>query len=199
MTVAAIPTTYRGVNMRSRLEAKWAAFFDAGKIPWEYEPADYPGWIPDFRIGKILVDVKPATNFPEEVAEKLVRAAPVTSESAHDALMIIRESPTDDGAFAFAKKIGWICFAGKPHWWEAIAVLAADVERPMRVLIYAYCDDLMPYPFQIVAFKKKDGISTTEISPPFNGSGVIVNSFAATMIEGLWKSACNCAQWKAPA
>jgi len=27
-TIPAIPTRYNGVNFRSRLEAKWAAFFD---------------------------------------------------------------------------------------------------------------------------------------------------------------------------
>lgn len=57
-----IPTTYAGVNFRSRLEARWAAFFDLAGWPWEYEPFDLDGWIPDFRlIGKkpALIEVKP--------------------------------------------------------------------------------------------------------------------------------------------
>jgi len=32
------PTLYQGYKFRSKLEAKWAVFFDACKIRWEYEP-----------------------------------------------------------------------------------------------------------------------------------------------------------------
>ena len=60
----AIPTTYRGVNFRSRLEAKWASFFDALHWRWEYEPLDLAGYIPDFILpfkhAPLLVEVKPA-------------------------------------------------------------------------------------------------------------------------------------------
>lgn len=62
-TIPAIPTRYNGVNFRSRLEAKWAAFFDLLGWRWDYEPVDFPGWIPDFVIyGKrnpVYVEVKP--------------------------------------------------------------------------------------------------------------------------------------------
>ena len=37
----AIPTEYKGVKFRSRLEAKWAIFFDTLGIEWEYEPQGY--------------------------------------------------------------------------------------------------------------------------------------------------------------
>lgn len=59
--IAAIPTTYNGVRFRSRLEAKWAAFFDLMGWKWEYEPIDLKGYIPDFILTrrKILVEVKP--------------------------------------------------------------------------------------------------------------------------------------------
>ena len=33
-----IPTVYRGVTFRSRLEARWAVFWDALEVPWLYEP-----------------------------------------------------------------------------------------------------------------------------------------------------------------
>lgn len=48
--IPAIPTVYKGTEMRSRLEAKWAAFFDAVGLPWEYEPIKLDGWWPDFRL-----------------------------------------------------------------------------------------------------------------------------------------------------
>ena len=64
MKIKAIPTTYAGTNFRSRLEARWAAYFDELNIPWEYEPFDLDGWAPDFAITvlgeQVLVEVKPA-------------------------------------------------------------------------------------------------------------------------------------------
>lgn len=63
-TIAAIETDYRGVTFRSRLEAKWAAFFDLMGWPWQYEPLDLKGYIPDFILtlphAPVLVEVKPA-------------------------------------------------------------------------------------------------------------------------------------------
>lgn len=59
-----IPTTGRdGVRFRSRLEARWAAFFHLLGWPWQYEPdLGLEGWIPDFMITQgagLLVEVKP--------------------------------------------------------------------------------------------------------------------------------------------
>ena len=60
---AGIPTEHRYTRFRSRLEARWAAFFDAIGWRWEYEPFDVDGYIPDFAIlgaRPFLVEVKPA-------------------------------------------------------------------------------------------------------------------------------------------
>src|SRR3990167_9057502 len=46
------PTKYADVLFRSRLEARWAAFFDLLKWEWEYEPTDFQGWVPDFLLPK---------------------------------------------------------------------------------------------------------------------------------------------------
>lgn len=62
-----IPTKYAGVQFRSRLEARWAAFFDLVRWPWEYEPIDLAGYIPDFVLGfdrPLLVEVKPIVKWP---------------------------------------------------------------------------------------------------------------------------------------
>jgi hypothetical protein len=50
-----IPTRYGGYLFRSRLEAKWAVFFDLLRVKWEYEPEGFvlPGnvhYLPDFRV-----------------------------------------------------------------------------------------------------------------------------------------------------
>ena len=51
--IKAIETVYKGYRFRSRLEARWAVFFDALGIEWEYEKEGYDlgaaGWyLPDF-------------------------------------------------------------------------------------------------------------------------------------------------------
>lgn len=54
-TLKAIETEYRGYRFRSRLEARWAVFFDACGVKWEYEPEGYklPNgqfYLPDFLL-----------------------------------------------------------------------------------------------------------------------------------------------------
>lgn len=53
MNIKAIETVYNGYRFRSRLEARWAVFFDELGIPYEYEKEGYDlgeaGWyLPDF-------------------------------------------------------------------------------------------------------------------------------------------------------
>jgi hypothetical protein len=58
----AIRTKYGGTWFRSRLEARWAAFFDLCRWSWDYEPLDLRGYIPDFVLSfrqPVLVEVKP--------------------------------------------------------------------------------------------------------------------------------------------
>jgi hypothetical protein len=58
----AIPMLYKGTRFRSRLEAKWAAMFDALGWSAEYEALDLEGYIPDFIIRRpqdfLLVEVQ---------------------------------------------------------------------------------------------------------------------------------------------
>lgn len=53
--IAPIETRYKGYRFRSRLEARWAVFFDAVGIQWDYELEGYDlgrfGWyLPDFKL-----------------------------------------------------------------------------------------------------------------------------------------------------
>lgn len=55
MTIQAIETRYKGYKFRSRLEARWAVFFDSLGLKWDYEPEGFDlgseGWyLPDFYI-----------------------------------------------------------------------------------------------------------------------------------------------------
>ena len=63
-TIRAIPTFYAGHYFRSRLEARWAVFFDTCGIKWEYEKEGYSlpsgPYLPDFWLPKVsLRDGKP--------------------------------------------------------------------------------------------------------------------------------------------
>ena len=73
--IQAIPTKWDGRMYRSRLEAKWAAFFDACGWKHEYEPIDFGFWSPDFALmgvdGPIYVEIKPISKFNLEVANKM--------------------------------------------------------------------------------------------------------------------------------
>ena len=53
--IKAIETVYNGYRFRSRLEARWAVFFDALGVSYEYEPEGFklPSgkiYLPDFRV-----------------------------------------------------------------------------------------------------------------------------------------------------
>lgn len=55
MAIKAIETKWKGYRFRSRLEARWAVFFDALGLRWRYEPEGYDlgggAWyLPDFFI-----------------------------------------------------------------------------------------------------------------------------------------------------
>ena len=66
--IAAIPTMYNGILFRSRLEARWACFYDFLGWTWIYEPFDLNGWTPDFLINsELLIEIKPITGFEKDI------------------------------------------------------------------------------------------------------------------------------------
>ena len=76
-TIEAKPTFYNGVQFRSRLEAKWAAFFDGYGYQWTYEPIDFGGWSPDFFLKwnghSEYIEIKPITYRDKETSDKMNR------------------------------------------------------------------------------------------------------------------------------
>jgi hypothetical protein len=112
----AIPTTYNGVNMRSRLEARWAAFFDVVGWRWEYEPPERGGWIPDFLLigakQTVAVEVKPiewcgdkdamvsqAKGFPglQKVKDYNFATAPIHTLVGHEDVLVLGSYRTTRG------------------------------------------------------------------------------------------------------
>lgn len=73
-TVKALPTTYAGIEFRSRLEARWALFFDELGITWAYEPEGFElpsgNYLPDFWLpgvnGGCWFEVKGQNPTPRE-------------------------------------------------------------------------------------------------------------------------------------
>lgn len=57
--VKPIETEYAGYRFRSRLEARWAVFFDACGVKWEYEPEGFDlgdglYYLPDFLLHDVM-------------------------------------------------------------------------------------------------------------------------------------------------
>jgi hypothetical protein len=87
--IKAIETIYKGYRFRSRLEARWAVFFDGLGIQWEYEPEGFEKtlayeangiekvttyrWLPDFFLPhqSIWCEVKPDGRISINDAEKM--------------------------------------------------------------------------------------------------------------------------------
>lgn len=99
--IPARPTTYNGIHMRSRLEAKFAAFFDQQGYRWDYEPrcyADAEGqYLPDFQLHwarPAFVEIKGAT--PSCLFDVQAQMQTVwSSEPAAQLILIVDES--DEG------------------------------------------------------------------------------------------------------
>lgn len=180
---AAIPTVYNGIQMRSRLEAKWACFFDSLGWHWQYEAIDLAGWIPDFLLFSeektVLVEVKPDLTFPQDVARKCYNAGYNNARG----LLILKNFPTiEHGEF----KIGWVtdCFEShgdldqlwdEPvHNWDEARIIGPRQGR------YGVCAVLGHWGDRLHDVEGKYGADDPH------------------HLMGLWRVACNTAQWKAP-
>jgi hypothetical protein len=88
----AIETIYRGYRFRSRLEARWAVFFDVLNIQWEYEKEGYEldgvRYLPDFWLPRqqMWVEVKGYWPTPEDLKKfkRLFYASRHTTVMAFD-------------------------------------------------------------------------------------------------------------------
>lgn len=86
--IAALPTKYRGIQFRSKLEARWAVFFDALGIKWEYEPQGFStsegNYLPDFFLEGIgWAEIKSTLPSDESVIKKLEDVGVFTNQNAY--------------------------------------------------------------------------------------------------------------------
>jgi hypothetical protein len=175
-SIANIPTLYRGRMYRSRLEARWAAFFD--RLGWkhEYEPFDLGRWSPDFAITDpfdALIEVKPLTEPDYDLFER------VASAPGKSARFVTRVAPVVGNRLAI---FGWWTHS----YCEAIIVWALDVERP-RVIADIFSTTNPPTTW----------VTCTQGSGNFDGDDPDPPIFSyADYTMGLWADACNAVQWE---
>ncbi len=97
--LTARPTTYKGVAMRSRLEARYAAWLDRQGFDWKYEPKAFASeegqYLPDFQttvrfLGRertAYIETKPIwAHAPERYVKRITS---IIQSSEPEALVII--------------------------------------------------------------------------------------------------------------
>lgn len=90
----AIPTTYKGFQVRSRLEGRWLVFLDYLNIPWEYEKEGYQlgdSWyVPDLYLPEIdwWVEIK-----PENATEADMQKASAFADLGRQNIVVLSGQP----------------------------------------------------------------------------------------------------------
>jgi hypothetical protein len=189
------PTTYASTNFRSRLEARWAAFFDLCAWRWEYEPIDTAGWMPDFLlIGAkrvVKVEVKPIEWCGED-SDRIVAQATAEPDLAKvrafirgrdDEILILgayphflrREQTAGFGSILGAFIVRESGLEEKPHF--DLAVLAGG------------------YPPPILDFHAFSGSYEYRIGGEYEGDGHLRVCDPATVTQ-IWRQAGNAVQWR---
>jgi len=120
--IKAIETEYRGCLFRSRLEARWAVFFDEMGWTWQYEHQGYEcGWrlhqfdgetwcsdtfryLPDFFLPDLNTFVEVKAQMNDEELDRFLNAAAYLSDSAPGNPQVLvlcdfRSTPHPDATF----------------------------------------------------------------------------------------------------
>ncbi len=187
--IQAIPTLYKGRQYRSRLEAKWASFFDTVGWAYEYEPFDLGEWSPDFLLktngGKcdVLVEVKPITQRDQNVCNKMERAAR-TAGWDKDLLLLGSSLALNQKCLIGSAALGWLGERMKVEnyyvWAPGLATLFYQSSNGYLEQI-DFCHDLISY----------DGRLT---SSGLERSGH-PRSLEREQAEHIWNQAANAVQW----
>ena len=127
MSIQPIETHYNGYRFRSRLEARWAVFFDTLGVIYEYEREGYKlpsgtNYLPDFDVVElgVFLEIKPDAVTDAE-KQKCKELAAVTGQ---DVILVaglpsfpkqnaIRYSPNGDersGCFGWCRRGKHLCF-----------------------------------------------------------------------------------------
>ena len=195
--IQAIETRYGGTLFRSRLEARWAAFFDLVGWRWDYEPVDLKGWIPDFVIAgakPIFVEVKPYLDPEEPLVAQTQREIESAYQGPNEVLLL--------GAL-----IGWeTCFLDGPaigiigEWYNQADGLEGCVPEYVAEH-FEYCDPPVFWWQSAISqcggrdFCAEYGSYTHRISGMWDAARHIVGTDLA-QLQLLWRDAGNRVQWR---
>jgi hypothetical protein len=199
IAMKAHPTTYAGVNFRSRLEAKWAAFFDRLQWTWEYEPVDLSGWTPDFAIaghdGPIYVEVKPIEWFGSKdnnVAQVKARhdLKKVFTYGGLREVLIVGTAPP------------FVTITASPHEEYGLSlgvlqVIDRNYEDPSHPRVGIHHDPANLWASQDGGFDfaANYGSYQFRIGGQYDGDGHLREVDRRSAIS-IWREACNAVQWK---
>lgn len=125
----AIQTEYAGCLFRSRLEARWAVFFDHAGIKWQYELQGYEckghRYLPDFYFPDTheFVEVK---GDPEGLQKDYERMSVILGESSplpgfasgDSSLLLLGDIPRMTNGVVFHKNLSYIDFELKCEWFS---------------------------------------------------------------------------------
>ncbi|GIF13981.1 hypothetical protein [Actinoplanes teichomyceticus] len=125
-----IEMRYAGCRFRSRLEARWAVFFDHFNIRWEYEPQGFTfstgtRYLPDFWLPAQEVWVEVKGQLSLEGLATVCRAGvelPGTEEGILPRILLLGPVPPPGGAHVHGAFGG---FAGHALWRMAFFTSAA--------------------------------------------------------------------------
>lgn len=108
MVTGAIETPYKGYRFRSRLEARYAVFFDVLDVEWEYEKQGYDlgslGWyLPDFYLPTLSMWVEIKGEKPTDQEQRKCRALRSLTERA---VYLISGPPMDQSGMLYCFDVG---------------------------------------------------------------------------------------------
>ena len=101
---------YKGIQMRSRLEARFAGNLDNLHAEWSYEGEAYASgtkqYLPDFRVDEDwFIEVKPYTNSKENDPNKILDAMGVIAESRPDRDTYLALATPDLGSLLYCEYV----------------------------------------------------------------------------------------------
>lgn len=190
-----IPTEYKGYLLRSRLEAKWAHFFDLLGWRWVYEPTDFDGWIPDFALlgakQTTYVEVKPVARCDEpEFRDAQLK---IEMSGCPDEVLLVGLQPFY-GPEMDALSIGWLRQSVPVH----VEDEDGNVEVSMHVWDWGEAAFGQWRNSSTVGFCHAVQTFNDRISGEYDGGSYGEASFSERGILELWAKATNAAQWNPP-
>jgi hypothetical protein len=134
----AIPTIYDRIEYRSRLEARWAAFFD--QLGWQhiYEPFNADRYLPDFVIhgeGPLLAEIKPVVTQEEyeTAAAEVDRRLGDDDGAWRNGVVVFGLSPTPYAGHYLPDRVASV--SGEAAWYRCPECRAFAIESHTKATV----------------------------------------------------------------